>query len=73
VKNALYQVFGPDASSLGGRLDDWLASFELTESLTLSRENISDMVQEVMSARNMANNPISVNPSDIETIYQTFC
>ncbi|HAE86556.1 TPA: alcohol dehydrogenase [Candidatus Marinimicrobia bacterium] len=73
VKNALHQVFGADASSLGDRLDNWLASFALTESLTIPRENIPDMAREVMGARNMANNPLSVNPSDIEGLYHTLC
>ncbi|BFN36700.1 iron-containing alcohol dehydrogenase [Fidelibacter multiformis] len=73
VKNALHQVFGSDASSLGDRLDDWLASFELTESLSISREDIPDMAREVMEARNMANNPLSVNQSDIEDLYRIIC
>ncbi|MGC9512095.1 MAG: iron-containing alcohol dehydrogenase [Fidelibacterota bacterium] len=73
VKNALHQIFGSDALSLGDRLDDWLASFKLAESLSISREDIPDMAREVMGARNMANNPLSVNQSDIEDLYRILC
>ena len=71
VKDALHRVFGSDTISLGDRLNDWLSLFELTESLSISEESIPDMAREVMSARNMANNPLSVNQSDIEALYRT--
>ncbi len=47
-----------------------IASFDLKENLNLDQTHFPEMTQDVLGARNMANNPICVNASDIIGLYQ---
>ncbi len=69
IKDELARVFGPDAESLGSKLDHWVSQFNIFDDLTLDKRFIPDMAKEVLGARNMANNPLSVKQADIEALY----
>jgi hypothetical protein len=47
----------------------WLDSFNMSMGVTLTPEFIEAKIPEVLSSRNMANNPFEVTAADIRRIY----
>jgi len=71
ISRNLQAVFGADTSLMINRLNTLLNHFNLKAKISIDELSIPAMAKEVLNARNMANNPLSVNQSDIEALYRT--
>jgi alcohol dehydrogenase class IV len=50
---------------------DWLDSFELIFKGKITPEFIEEKIPEVLTSRNMANNPLTISAEDIRSLYQS--
>jgi len=82
VMKQIMELYWPESGSLLSEafasfgfsrqsFEDWLDSLELKADIGIDAAFIAERVPEVMSSRNMANNPIEVNPEQIACIYRS--
>ncbi|HDT12231.1 MAG TPA: iron-containing alcohol dehydrogenase [Candidatus Marinimicrobia bacterium] len=64
------KALGSDYQEVLREVKKLIVSFDLTGNLKLDETRLPDMTREVLGARNMANNPLSVNASDIMDLYK---
>lgn len=70
LENHFKNALGADCSYVLQDVKNLIGSFNLITDLKLDESRFPEMTDDVLGARNMANNPISVNASDIIKLYQ---